>query len=258
MNLSSMARAGRISVLGLVALAVAACGEDGKKPGITDPEPTPSEIVGIAAGHYHSCALTSEGDAYCWGYNSPGGQLGDGFTDNQSSPVAVLGDLSFRALTGGGYHTCGVTTAGAAYCWGRNEAGQLGNGSNSNVSEPVAVTGGLTFSTLIAGENHTCGMAADGVYCWGANNRGQLGNGTTVASAVPTRVAGDHVFTSLKVGYEHTCGLTSDGAAYCWAPLLSPRRPATFKVSKPPPRKPRRGLAISERARQDSNLRPTA
>jgi alpha-tubulin suppressor-like RCC1 family protein len=56
-------------------------------------------------------------------------------------PVAVSGGYSFASVDGGDDHTCGVTTAGAAYCWGLNRAGQLGNGtSGTNRNSPVAVS----------------------------------------------------------------------------------------------------------------------
>ena len=42
------------------------------------------------------------------------------------------------------YSSCGVTTAGATYCWGRNHIGQLGNGTETNSNVPVLVD--LTFS----------------------------------------------------------------------------------------------------------------
>ncbi|PYP57410.1 MAG: hypothetical protein DMD40_08710 [Gemmatimonadetes bacterium] len=47
--------------------------------------------------------------------------------------------MSFRALTTGGQHTCGLTNAGAAYCWGYNGAGQLGRGTFDYSPVPVAV-----------------------------------------------------------------------------------------------------------------------
>jgi alpha-tubulin suppressor-like RCC1 family protein len=36
-------------------------------------------------------------------------------------------------------HTCALTTAGKAYCWGAGSFGQLGNGGITNQLTPVAV-----------------------------------------------------------------------------------------------------------------------
>jgi alpha-tubulin suppressor-like RCC1 family protein len=55
--------------------------------------------------------------------------------------TAAAQALSFRQVSGGWDHTCGVTTGNQAYCWGKNAAGQLGNGSTAAKSlVPVLVT----------------------------------------------------------------------------------------------------------------------
>ena len=120
-------------------------------------------------------------------------------------------------LTVGAYHTCGLTSAGAAYCWGRNSNGQLGVGDTIYRTTPVAVAGGLTFASLTAGWSQTCGLTSGGAaYCWGSDSTGQLGDGSTTQHLTPVAVAGGLSFASLTAGGYHTCGLTSGGAAYCW------------------------------------------
>ena len=67
------------------------------------------------------------------------GQLGDGTYTQRLTPVAVHGGLVFSSLTAGYVHTCGLTTGGAAYCWGYNAYGQLGDGTTTNRSVPTRV-----------------------------------------------------------------------------------------------------------------------
>jgi alpha-tubulin suppressor-like RCC1 family protein len=168
-------------------------------------------------GFSHTCSLTSAGDAYCWGLNTDG-QLGNGVQSPSSAvPILVTGGVDFSAMVPGASHSCGMTAAGAAYCWGRNAEGQAGLGNLSGSTKPVAVQGGVIFTSLTGGFNNTCGLVSTGAaYCWGSNVEGAVGDGTTTKRTVPTAVAGGHSFTSLSARGAHACGLISTGAAYCW------------------------------------------
>ncbi len=155
------------------------------------------DTTSLVAGAAHTCALDISRAAYCWGSNGYG-QLGGGSTlARDSVPMAVAGGYAFAKLYAGEYHTCGITTAGAAYCWGRNTSGQLGDGTTTNQSAPVAVNSGLTWRSLALGELHSCGVAsptgqgsgtqagAGVVYCWGDNEYGQLGIGLSGTNGAP-------------------------------------------------------------------------
>jgi alpha-tubulin suppressor-like RCC1 family protein len=176
----------------------------------------------ITGGGSHTCALTADGTAYCWGSNASG-QLGDNSTTQRMAPVPVATELRFEALDAGANHTCGLTSDGTAYCWGRNDRGQLGDGTTANRSAPVAVSDGIAFQAITAGGfevGHTCGVMAGGAaYCWGDNEQGQLGTGSADLDphALPTAVSGGLAFLSVTAGLgSHTCGLLDSGAAYCW------------------------------------------
>jgi alpha-tubulin suppressor-like RCC1 family protein len=185
--------------------------------------------VGAGVANSHTCGLTAEGTAYCWGGNLYG-QLGDGTTAGNETcysgfglhpcstiPVAVVGSLSFVSVSAGAGHTCGLTVVGAVYCWGLNGNGQLGDGTTTNRSVPVPVAGGLTFTAVSAGFAHTCGVSGSGAaYCWGANNDGKIGDGTTHERPMPVPVVGGLSFTSVSAGGNSTCGVTTLGRAYCW------------------------------------------
>lgn len=123
----------------------------------------------------------------------------------------------FVGLSVGSHYSCGLTPAGAAYCWGWNNHGQLGDGTTSDESRPVAVASRLSFAMVSAGSWYTCAVTAGGdAYCWGGNDHGQLGDGTTSDQSSPVLVGGGLHFIAVTTGLTHTCGITTDSAAYCW------------------------------------------
>ena len=162
----------------------------------------------IAAGNGFTCAVTLEHRGYCWGsvadLGGPAldyGVLGNGTFVGSRSPVPVSGSLEFRHIYAGHSSACGLTTLGAAYCWGSNFWGTLGNGTHGNpllggnqdqdrVPTPVQVAGGLLFSSLSLWEQ-VCGVSVNrNLYCWGDTIGGKLGNGEVGQGirAMPTRV----------------------------------------------------------------------
>lgn len=222
---------------GTLVLIALGCRAEVQSP--TEPDPVaPQENLSatatlafwqLSAGGVHSCGVTTDNRAYCWGSNVDG-RLGIG-TDTEpescwvnwqlypcsTRPVAVLGGLQFRNVSAAHFHTCGVTTLNRAYCWGDNDSGQLGDGTTTDRPRPVAVAGGLRFRSVTVGVSHTCGLTTDNrAYCWGDNWGGQLGNGTTIPSLTPVLVAGRRVFTQVSAGWDHTCGLAPTKEAYCW------------------------------------------
>ena len=175
--------------------------------------------VPLAAGGYHTCALTGAGGVVCWGSNSHG-QIGDGTTTSRSTPTAVSGlGSGVAAVAAGQYHTCALTTGGAVLCWGFNSSAQLGDGTATSRSTPTAVSGlGSGVAAIAAGGSHTCALTTGGaVLCWGANSRGQVGDGTTNARLSPTAVSGlGSGVAAVTAGLYHTCAVTIGGASLCW------------------------------------------
>jgi len=105
------------------------------------PRPVPGSppLVRITGGRQHWCGLTRDQRAHCWGANLYG-QLGSGDTTRWSpQPRPVVGGLTFRMLSAGEEHTCGVTTDDRVYCWGRNYEGQLGTASVPHSGTPLEV-----------------------------------------------------------------------------------------------------------------------
>ncbi|PKN22879.1 MAG: hypothetical protein CVU65_14635 [Deltaproteobacteria bacterium HGW-Deltaproteobacteria-22] len=155
------------------------------------PVPVASGMTGgsiISAGGNHTCALTTTGAVYCWGYNSSG-QLGIGNTSNRSVPTSVssLGTGNTH-IAAGGDHTCAAVYRGGAKCWGKNSDGQLGNNGLTNQTSPDDVVNDLLMTFLAGGSNHTCAIRGKYVYCWGNNFNGQLGDNTALDKKIPTMV----------------------------------------------------------------------
>jgi alpha-tubulin suppressor-like RCC1 family protein len=152
-----------------------------------------SDAQGKEIDETHTCGLTTDNLAYCWGADSRG-QLGNGSSGSQLKPSKVVGGLHFGQVIAGYYYSCGVTTTKVAYCWGDNAFGQLGDGTTSyGRSSPTKVAGGLLFAGVSAGPvgSHTCGITTGNkIYCWGYNGSGQLGDGTTATRLSPVKVAG--------------------------------------------------------------------
>ena len=170
----------------------------------------------LAAGHHHTCAVTSGGQVKCWG-NGGNGRLGNGSTSHQYTPVSVVNLSGVTALTAGGNHTCALTRGGQVKCWGYSGHGELGNGSTSDQTTPVSVTNLSGVTALTAGYYHTCARTTSGqVKCWGYSGHGELGYGSTSNQTTPVTVSNLSGVTALTAGYYHTCARTTNGQVKCW------------------------------------------
>ena len=178
-----------------------------------------TNVIDVAAGDAHACALKADGGVVCWG-NNDFGQLGNGTTT--SSPIGVpVNDLSdVSAIAAGSGHTCALTHAGSLFCWGENARGQLGDGTTTTRLTPAAVSGlGASASALTAGGLHTCTITGTGAAkCWGDNSSGQLGDGTTTQRWMPAVVFGlGSNVGDLSAGASHICAVrASNGRTFCW------------------------------------------
>ena len=166
------------------------------------PQFSPAPVAGgetfvtVGAGYLDSCGASAT-TVYCWG----------GALKGQSSyTTPVLSYAGLQQVVTGSKHSCGLTPANVAYCWGTGEAGQLGDGLNAHLSGPVAVSGGLAFQSLDAGGDATCGVTtANLLYCWG--ERG---------GSTPRLVVHDTTFQSVEWGSNHVCAVDARQDVLCW------------------------------------------
>jgi len=185
-------------------------------------------FVAVSAGDSHSCALLSNGSAYCWGSNEFG-QLGtadvattclrvDRHVPCAATPRPVLGGLKFTRIAAGANHTCGIALGSRVYCWGDNLHGQIGDPAVRLATTPTPILANAIFVDVASGDQHTCALRSDDVMmCWGANDFGQLGVAASgTGSVIPVVAQTSLRFASVAAGARRTCARVSDGTGYCW------------------------------------------
>lgn len=179
--------------------------------------------IGLAAGGQSACGIASDSTAWCWGINGYG-QLGDGTAGtDRFLPVAVKDSLRFTTLSISSTHSCGISTVGRLWCWGRNADRELGADSTASqylVPVPVAATDSLGFlaASVAAGAFHTCAVSGARTYCWGADLLGQVGDRTTSATDVALPAVIDSTLGVVALGADSasTVALGSGTKEYWW------------------------------------------
>ncbi len=178
----------------------------------------------LSIGLRSICGVATDGVSYCWGANNSG-QLGIGVLGgNYPSPQPVVSSsaLGFVEVTAGFLHSCALTAAGAAYCWGAGGS-TFGNGVSSPASYmPTPAANGMTFASIDMGYRYVCARdASNAGWCWGEQPFGQAGAGTFSPLLSPTAIVGTFKFGVMDAHHSNsvlgfTCGLDTAGRAFCW------------------------------------------
>ena len=162
-------------------------------------------------------SITPMGNAFGWGVNFEG-NIGDGTSDDRSSPVAVVGGhiFSWKPL----FHGQALKPDGTAWGTGANSYGQLGNGTIMNIYSPVPVLGGRVFEKIHNDNGSGITIYAidrnGAVFAWGQNGDGRLGDGTIASRSSPVAVVGGHYFHDIFVGSQTVYGIKADGTPMAW------------------------------------------
>jgi len=208
-------------------------------------------VVDIAVGDHHPCAIRMDGTAWCWGSNVDG-QLGNyklGIGSSTNIPTQViLHDgmdtplVNLKTISAGDGITCALFTDNSGSCWGYDKEGELANGKMGyslpgplwyryDSPQTIFVLGRSGLERFIMGggvisigSSHGCSLVLDtpdkSIGCWGYNLYGQLGTGNTrdQSSAYSAMDERGKITDAISVssGSYFTCALVVDGTVRCW------------------------------------------
>jgi alpha-tubulin suppressor-like RCC1 family protein len=152
--------------------------------GFTDPGATQTTpAAAIAAGQYHSLALTADGMVIGWGNHAQG---------ETSAPASAT---NLVGIGGGDADSVALKADGTVVGWG--------NTSYPRSAVPAFAT---NVVALAAGYWHNLALKADGtVVGWGYNNYGQTDVPVSTSNAV-----------AIAAGSSHSLALKADGTVIAW------------------------------------------
>jgi alpha-tubulin suppressor-like RCC1 family protein len=172
----------------------------------------------ISAGYNHSLLLKADGSIWAWGNNSSG-QLGNGTTTNETSPIQVGNANNWIEIAAGfmGSHSLAINVDGTLWAWGNNGSGALGDGTNNNSSSPIQIDYPSTWSHIAGGQGFSLGIKTDGtLWAWGENEYGQLGTGNTTDNNAPVRIGTDSDWKIVAAGAYQSLAIKTDGTLWGW------------------------------------------
>ena len=166
----------------------------------------------ISCGHFHTLALTENGDVFSWGSNSYG-QLGLNDTIDRNKPKMIesLNNYRITEIACGGNFSLALTESmnnTNVWSWGYGKRGALGHQSNENILKPKSINDleGLAIEKIDAGDHHSICVTKKQLFAWGDNQFGQLGLGDEDIRLRPTPIHSlvDCPILSLSCGAYHT------------------------------------------------------
>lgn len=150
----------------------------------------------------YTCGLAADAGTLCQGSFLVNIDVG-GLISSTLAPMA--NDVPLDTIATSSTHFCGLTDAGAAWCWG-----DLNAGAGERLGAPTAQ---LETSAESCGQIPPCAPLALGdQHACMLTTAGEAGD----YQSTPERVDGDLRFTSLSAGRDTTCGFTAAGLLYCW------------------------------------------
>jgi len=192
------------------------------------------DIIKIAAGQFHSGALTNKGDLYLWGRNDYG-QLGTQDTIDLLIPKLINSHLNLTSnehiidFDLGSNHSIILTSTNRVLTFGLNSKGQLGKGDLTSSNIAVDITDEFQLNPnekilyVYAKADRTSALSdTDRLFIWGDNTYGMIGDGTTIARRVPTDVteyfnleAGDRII-EIHLSHTFSAAISEMNKVFVW------------------------------------------
>lgn len=114
----------------------------------------------LSGGAYNCGAIKTDGTLWMWGQNN-NGQLGIGNQTGYSSPKQIGGLTTWLTIVNGySTFTAAISTSGALWTWGLNNAGQLGLGNTTSYSSPKQVGALTSWTNASIGANNMIAIAS--------------------------------------------------------------------------------------------------
>lgn len=175
-------------------------------------------IFSLGSPSRTSAGQATRGRVKAWGSNGSG-QLGNGGTDPEHSPIFVPNLDNVKNLDSGCQHVLALKRNGTVRAWGSNNDGQLGNDDAPNNSPiPVAVSGLDNVKAVSAGGSHSLALKTNGtVRAWGSDDDGELGNNSPLnARPVPIKVDDLNHVRAIAAGQNVSYALKLNGTVWSW------------------------------------------
>jgi len=197
-------------------------------------------VDSVSLGHIHTCALSTNHTAKCFG-GGENGRLGIGDATESSRgdealemadylPLLVFPNAFVPVQLSAGFATsCAASADGRVCCFGAGSSGLMGQGNEDDAYTPTIVRLGQEFAVAFVSVGcwSGCAVSADGAMkCWGLNGNGQLGYSHNnnigddpnemSSNLLIVNLGSSFVVKQVTAGFYHRCVLSTDNRVKCF------------------------------------------